>query len=632
MYSMKNILSLVLALCWLSACNSREDRSRKSKPSGAAIESVFDNTDHHTQSNAGEVAGRHLFLDINVDLEGQVISGAATWDIERLKEDADRFVLDTRDLDIDSVSLDGSTKAEFELAPADSILGAALIVPIKPGTRQVKIYYHTTNRATALQWLRPAQTFGKKQPFLYTQSESIHARSWLPVQDGPGIRYTYDARVQVPKDLMALMSAENPQVVAADGIYTFKMDKAIPAYLMALAVGDIAFQKIDERTGVYAEPSMLSKAYKEFEEVGEMVHVAEELYGPYRWGRYDILVLPSGFPIGGMENPKLTFCTPTILAGDRSLVNLIAHELAHNWSGNLVTNQTWNDFWLNEGFTIYFERRITEAMQGKDYADMLWEIGYQDLEATVADLGKESEDTHLRLNLKGRDPDEGLTDIPYEKGGHLLKLIEQTVGREKMDAFLTRYFNENAFKTMNTKDFVDYLNKNLLNEVTEWKASVNINEWLYAPGIPESCPRADKVRFNKVDTAVRHFLADGKLQVSQDQKWSTFEWMHFLRSMVNADISYEQMQHLDRAFALTRTQNSEKADLWYLLAIRSKYEPAYPAMEAFLNVTGREKFLQPLYKEMMRTREGEVMAKAIYNKARPNYHPLTQKVIDEIVR
>ncbi|OJV56101.1 MAG: aminopeptidase [Bacteroidetes bacterium 43-16] len=631
---MKKVVLFAFCMPLLFACNSRGGKSKKEKVTAPqpATESVFDNNDYHTLSNAGEVFGKHLALDIEVDFKQKQIRGTASWDIEKRKTEADKFILDTRDLKIDSVQYEDGSKAAFESGETDSILGTPLSISLKPETKKVKIFYRTTPKATALQWLDPAQTFGKKQPFLYTQSESIHARTWIPVQDGPGVRYTYTAKVKVPKGLMALMSAENPQALSEDGVYDFKMDMPVPAYLMALAVGDIKFQAIDQRTGVYAEPVMLAKAHKEFEEVGAMVHKAEELYGPYRWGRYDILVLPSGFPIGGMENPKLTFCTPTILAGDKSLVNLIAHELAHNWSGNLVTNQTWNDFWLNEGFTIYFERRIMESMAGKDYADMLWEIGYQDLEATVADLGEQSDDTHLRLNLRGRNPDEGLTDIPYEKGGHLLRLIEQTVGRNKMDAFLTKYFNENAFKTMNTRDFTEYLNKNLLNEVTEWKANVNINEWLYGPGIPKTCPRADKVRFNKVDTATAQFLKGDMSFAAKTGKWSTFEWMHFLRKLAKNNITLEQMKTLDHAFDLTKTQNSEKADLWYLLAIKTKYEPAYPAMEAFLNITGREKFLQPLYKEMMNSPEGTKMAKSIYRKARPNYHPLTQRVIDEIVK
>lgn len=623
----KGILA-ILCLVFLFSC--KEDKpNEKSKTD--ATEAAFDNKDYHTQSNADTVRATHLSLDIVVDFATKTIAGAALWTIDN-KNKAKKIIFDTYELQIDSV-LDGTgQKTEFSLGTSDSFLGAPLTVQLKDQTNQVKIFYRTTAKAKALQWLMPEQTFGKKQPFLYTQSQTIHARSWIPVQDGPGIRYTYDAKVTVPKGLLALMSAENPQKKSEDGVYTFKMDKPIPAYLMALAVGDIGFSAIGNMTGVYAEPAILSKAKSEFENVGEMVQTAESLYGPYRWGRYDILVLPSGFPIGGMENPKLTFSTPTILAGDKSLVNLIAHELAHSWSGNLVTNQTWNDFWLNEGFTVYFERRIMEEMKGKDYAAMLWEIGYQDLVATIGNLGEGSEDSHLRLNLKGRNPDEGLTDVPYEKGAHLLRLIEQTVGRDKMDTFLTKYFNENAFKTMNTKRFVSYLNEHLLDLDKDAKMQININQWLYNSGIPNNCPKTDVERFAKVNLEVEKFVNGAQASSLKTQSWSTFEWMHFLRQLNAQGISYDQMKDLDGAFALSKTQNSEKADLWYLLAIKNQYEVAYPAMTAFLNVTGREKFLTPLYKEMMKTPAGQEMAKRIYANARPNYHPLSQSIIDRIVK
>ncbi|HET9055173.1 MAG TPA: M1 family aminopeptidase/hydrolase, partial [Cyclobacteriaceae bacterium] len=358
----------------------------------------------------------------------------------------------------------------------------------------------------ALQWLTAQQTLGKTKPFLYTQSESIYARSWIPCPDGPGIRFTYNARVQVPIGMMALMSAENPQAMNDSGIYHFNMPMQIPAYLMALAVGDLHFKAIDERTGVYAEATMLDKAASELSDMGDMVHTAENLYGPYRWGRYDVLILPPGFPIGGMENPKLTFATPTIIAGDKSLVNLIAHELAHSWSGNLVTNATWNDFWLNEGFTVYFERRISEAMNDKSYADMLWELGYQDLEKAVEEIGKDSKDTWLKLDLTGRDPDDGLTDIAYEKGALLLKLIENHVGREKMDAFLKEYFSAHAFKTLTTEEFLKYLNQQLIKGDKELEKNLDLNAWVYGAGIPENAPRADMERFNQVNAEREKFL------------------------------------------------------------------------------------------------------------------------------
>ena len=623
---MRNIV-LVLLL-FFGACKSG---SKSDTAKANSSEAAFDNKDYHTQSNADSVKANHLSLDISVDFSTKTLTGIAFWQLDPSRK-TNTIIFDTYELLVDSVQNEKGQKLAYQVGKADSFLGAALSIELGKDSRGVKIFYRTTAQASALQWLAPEQTFGKKQPFLYTQSETIHARSWLPVQDGPGIRYTYDATVRVPQGLLALMSADNPQAKNAEGIYHFKMDKPVPAYLMALAVGDIAFSSIDERTGVYAEPVLLPKARKEFEDVGQMVKTAESLYGPYRWGRYDVLVLPSGFPIGGMENPKLTFCTPTIIAGDKSLVNLIAHELAHNWSGNLVTNETWNDFWLNEGFTVYFERRITEAMMGKDYTDMLWEIGYQDLVSTIKNMGEGSEDSHLRLNLKGRNPDDGLTDVPYEKGALLLRLIEQSVGREKMDTFLTKYFNDHAFKTMNTKDFVSYLNEQMLDANQEAKMKININEWLYNSGIPNNAPKAESQRFAAVNTVAESFIKGAPAQSLKTTNWSTFEWMHFLRQLYASGITHEQMSDLDAHFSLSKTQNSEKADLWYLLAIKHQYEPAYPAMRAFLYVTGREKFLTPLYREMMKTDAGKAMAKEIYLKARPNYHPLSQSIIDEIVR
>lgn len=380
-----------------------------------------------------------------MDFEQHRISGVATWTVEN-KARAAVLHLDTYELTIDSVTVNGK-KVPHSLDAPSAQLGSRLNIPVGADAGQVAIWYKTSNKATALQWLEPAQTLGEKYPYLYTQSESIYARTWIPCADGPGIRFTYNARVTVPQGLMALMSAENPQLRNDSGIYHFKMEQPVPAYLMALAAGDINFAAIDGRTGVYAEPAMLEKSQYELAEVGKMVTTAESLYGPYRWGRYDVLVLPPGFPLGGMENPRLTFSTPTIIAGDRSLVSLIAHELAHSWSGNLVTNATWEDFWLNEGFTVYFECRIMEAMMGADYADMLWELGYQDMEGTVNSIGKESKDTWLKLDLATRHPDDGLTDIAYEKGAHFLRLIEERTGRAKMDTFLRHYFDTHAFKT-----------------------------------------------------------------------------------------------------------------------------------------------------------------------------------------
>lgn len=616
---MKKLLSIVLAVGVFSSCNNTATKETKAVQDSTA-------KDLHTQSNADVVKIKHLHLDIAVNFDTKKIAGSATWDIEN-PEKQQQLVLDAYQLTVDSIMVDGKTTS-YVWGPSLPHIGSALKIPINPESKKVVIYYRTGDNPRALQWLEPQQTNGKKHPFLYTQSESIYARSWIPCPDGPGIRFTYSARVTVPKGLMALMSAENPQQVNDSGVYNFKMDMPVPAYLMALAVGDIEFRSIDDRTGVYAEPTMIDKARYEFEEVGKMVQTAEKLYGPYRWGRYDALVLPPGFPIGGMENPKLTFCTPTIIAGDRSLMNLIAHELAHNWSGNLVTNATWNDFWLNEGFTVYFERRLTEAMTDKSYGDMLWELGYQDLEKEVNDIGKDSKDTHLKLDLTGRDPDDGLTDIAYEKGAALLKLIEINVGREKMDAFLKKYFDEHAFKTITTEQFLTYLDENLIKGDTALANKINIKAWVYGSGIPANCPRVSPERFIKVDEARAAFLSGKSVKELQTTGWSTNEWLHFLRKMPKLNL--EQMKNLDDAYHFTTSGNSEIADLWYTMSIASDYKVAYPAMDNFLSRVGRRKFLEPLYEEMMATGKQQ-MAKDIYNKYRMNYHPLAQMTLDKTV-
>ncbi len=618
---MKKLLTLIALASIFASCNNNTTKETTQAVDSNAI-------DKHTQSNADKVKLKHLHLDIAVDFEARKIRGTATWDIENVSA-TDKLILDAYQLSVDSILVDGK-RTDYVWGPSLPHIGSALKIPIEKESGKVVIYYATGDNPRALQWLEPQQTNGKQHPFLYTQSESIYARSWIPCADGPGIRFTYSARVTVPKGLMALMSAENPQQKNDSGVYNFKMDVPVPAYLMALAVGDITFKPIDERTGVYAEPAMIDKARYEFEEVGKMVQMAEQLYGPYRWGRYDALVLPPGFPIGGMENPKLTFCTPTIIAGDRSLMNLIAHELAHNWSGNLVTNATWNDFWLNEGFTVYFERRLTESMTDKSYADMLWELGYQDLEKTVADLGKESKDTDLKLDLTGRDPDDGLTDIAYEKGAALLKLIEINVGREKMDAFLKKYFDEHAFKTITTEQFLTYLDANLIHGDKALADKIDIKAWVYGAGIPANCPRTNPERFVKVDEARAAFLQGKPAREMVTTGWSTNEWLHFLRKMPKP-LNTAQMQALDAAYNFTNSGNSEIADQWYVMAVAADYKPAYAAIDKFLSRVGRRKFLEPLYEEMMTTGKQQ-MAKDIYNKYRMNYHPLAQMTLDKLVK
>ena len=607
---MNKVLSILLIALLITSCGEKKDLR----------------VDKHSFSEPHNVLTTHLDLDVEVDFKNEVISGSAQYQIENLNGSKE-LILDANGLRIDRVESMGK-KCAFTLSKKDSILGQALHIPIDKKATEVTIYYASAPNAKALQWLNPKQTAGKNQPFLFTQSQAILARTWLPCQDSPGVRFSYTAKVKVPTDLMAVMSAENPTKKNYEGIYHFKMEQAVPAYLMALGVGNLEFQNLGDHTGIYAEPEMIEKAAYEFAETEKMLLIAEQMYGKYAWERYDMLLLPPSFPFGGMENPRLTFVTPTILAGDRSLTALIAHELAHSWSGNLVTNKTWDDFWLNEGFTVYFERRIMERMEDKDYADMLALLGKQDLEHEVASLGHTHKDTHLKLDLLNRDPDDGMTDIAYEKGYFLLRLIEETVGRKQFDAFLKKYFSENAFKVMDTKEFISYINSNLFNSEEKIIEKIRLEEWIYGAGIPDNCPTVNSLKFKEVDKAIQAFEKGYPLANINAESWSSHEWLHFLRQLPT-EISKTQLKKLDTAFRFTASGNSEILNAWFQITIPNGYREADKALENFLMTVGRRKFLQPLYKSLY-IKDAQ-RAKRIYKNARENYHSVSIQTLDAIV-
>ncbi|UYZ59935.1 M1 family metallopeptidase [Hymenobacter latericus] len=587
-------------------------------------------SDPHSCARPQEAVVRHLVLHLTVDFAAKRLLGKATWQVE-VQPGITELWLDTRDLAIEAVTLDNDTTlTAFELGEPDPVLGRPMRIHVHPTTRSVTVLYRTSPEAAALQWLTPEQTAGKQHPFLFTQSQAILARTWIPCQDSPGVRFTYEATVNGPKELLALMSAENPQQLSASGEYTFRMPQPIPSYLMALAVGNLQFQALSNRTGIYAEPATLPSATHEFADLEQMVGAAEELYGPYRWERYDLLVLPPSFPFGGMENPRLTFVTPTILAGDRSLTSLVAHELAHSWSGNLVTNATWNDFWLNEGFTVYFERRIMERLYGRDYADMLQVLGQTALHHTIEELGANSPDTHLHLQLAGRDPDEGLNEIAYEKGNYLLLTLESIVGREKLDAFITQYFSEHAFQSMDTAHFVAYLRRELLSQVPGAEAQLQLETWINAPGIPPMAPPVQSERFASVEAALQAWRHGAVPAALETHTWSTHEWVHFLHGLPE-HISPEQLADLDKAFGFTNSGNAEILTAWFPLAVGAHYAPANTALQDFLTRVGRRKFLVPLYKALLATPEGQERARQIYAQARGNYHSVSTSTLDTLV-
>lgn len=614
------ILAIILSIV------SCQNKSKKDKAITVMEKRV---SDPHSYSQPEEAVVTHLKLELEVDFEQKLIQGIAEIQFDK-RAGAQKLILDTKDLDIHDVSYAHGEKANFVLGGADQHLGSALEIALKDAENKVIITYSTGQGAEALQWLEPGQTADKTAPFLFTQSQAILARSWIPLQDSPGIRFTYTAKVQVPKGYLALMSAENPQHTSDDGVYHFKMDQPIPSYLMALAVGNIEFASIGERTGIYAEPSMIEKSKNEFSEMDEMLTIAEKLYGPYRWERYDLIVLPPSFPFGGMENPRITFATPTILAGDKSLTSLVAHELAHSWSGNLVTNATWNDFWLNEGFTVYFETRIMEALKGKDYADMLASLSLQGLleEVEGFEIKGNLNDTKLKLDLSGRNPDDGVTAIAYDKGYFFLKYLEQYVGREKFDAFLIDYFTEHAFKSNHTEAFLDFLDINLFQKNNIEPVS-DLNEWIYGVGLPETLPIVISSRFEKVDQSIAEWTKGN--DSFNTEEWSSHEWVYFIKNLPN-DISLSSLVQLDEKYHFTLSGNSEILGVWFTLCARYSYKPSFEAMEEFLIHTGRRKFLMPIYQELAKSEKGKAIALDVYKKARPNYHFVASSSLDKLLK
>ncbi len=582
--------------------------------------------DTHSCARPQEIAVRHLTLKLKLNFEKKIAEGSALLQLER-KPGFHELWVDTRQMDINSVVDEHGNKLKYELQDEKPWMGRPLKIVLNDNTQSVSIAYSTTPESAALQWLNPEQTEGKKHPFLFTQGQAILSRTWIPIQDSPGIRFTWDAEISVPQDLMAVMSGNNPQEKNTEGIYKFRMTQPVPAYLVALAVGDLSFERLSDRTGVYAEPSMLPRAASELEDMEKMLVAAEALYGTYQWGRYDVIVLPPSFPFGGMENPRLTFATPTIIAGDRSLTSLIAHELAHSWSGNLVTNVTWNDFWLNEGFTVYFERRIMESLYGKDYSDMLSVLGYQDLQETLKELGPESEDTKLKLSLEGRDADDGMNDIAYEKGCLFLTSIEKKVGRTAFDAFVKSYFKEFAFSSISTEDFVKYLNRRL---TLPEGIDLQVNEWIYKPGIPAGVEAAVSMRFKQVDAVLMSWTS-GEIPAAGlvVNGWTTHEWLQFIRHLPSS-LTESQMKELDATFGFTKSGNSEIQFAWFIAVIPNQYMAADASLEAFLRRVGRRKFVLPLYTSMLNEDRLSSKARAIYKEARTGYHAVTMQSLDEL--
>jgi aminopeptidase N len=627
------------AVLLLTACERADEAPTANNsleaeaPKVAPILTTPDAVDVHSFAKPQEARVTHVALDLNVDFDTKRVGGTATLDIER-RPDAQEIVLDDKGLEIQSITDGGKQPLQYKVGPADENLGAPLAVTLKPDTKRLVIAYKSAANSDALQWLSPEQTAGKKQPYLFSQGEAINNRSWIPTQDSPGVRQTWEATIHVPAPLTAVMSAPRgaePLTQGGETVFSFKMDKPVAPYLIAIAVGDLKFRSLGPRTGVWTEPAMLDAAAHELEDTEKMVAAAEKLFGPYRWGRYDMLVLPPSFPIGGMENPTLTFLTPTFIAGDKSLVSLVAHELAHSWSGNLATNATWADFWLNEGTTTYAERRIVEAIYGPKVAAQQVSLGVDALNKAVAENGGPTgADTRLHIDLKGRHPDDGLTDIAYEKGAAFLRTVESIVGRDRFDPYMRGWFERHAFQPVTSAMFLADMREHLVRGDKALEQKLQLDRWVYDPGIPSNLVKPDPKAFAEVDRAVQRFGSDGTLDTAAWGKWTTDERLRFLNKLPRK-LPKARLDTLEAALGLNGIRNNEVRFAWLDLAVANRYDPAVPSLEQFLTSLGRGKFVKPLFAALAEDKQwGRPVAVRIYRKARPLYHPMTGKSVDKL--
>ena len=623
----KRLFPIIIAFT-LFSCNQKKETTEDIKEKGNQLAIEINN---HSYGNVDKISTNHLHLELNVDFDNKTLKGVARHNMDN--KGVEKAVFDIKKLNIEKVTLgnpENEKETTFSIGKYDSLLGSPLIVDISKEDENINIYYSTAKDADALDWLDAELTGSKKHPYLYTQGQAILTRSWIPVQDTPGNRFTYSADLKVPSELLALMSATNPTEKNETGEYHFEMKQPIPSYLLALTVGELEYRRLSDNSGVYAEPHLIEVAKEEFKDIPKMIDAAEALYGKYLWDVYDVIVLPYSFPFGGMENPRLTFLTPTLIAGDGSLVSTIAHELAHSWSGNLVTNASWEDFWLNEGFTVYFENRIMEEVYGKEVANMLAIIEFQELENTIQELNTQDRerDTHLKLNLDDRDPDDGMTDVAYVKGAFFLKTLEEKVGREDFDKFINGYFNAHKFETLTTEDFVKYLKTNLL---TPLNVDFNTDEWIYGAGIPENTIRIESKRFEIVQELAKG-ITEGKALPKNLKRGDkiTQEWLAFIRAF-NGGLSKEVMTAIDQQLNFKNSGNSEIMSEWYVLGIKNDYTEIRPEIKAFLKKVGRRKYLEPLYITLAGTKETLEWAKDVYKEARPYYHAVSFNTIDKIL-
>ncbi|KAK3812791.1 MAG: peptidase family M1-domain-containing protein [Linnemannia gamsii] len=600
--------------------------------------------DPNSQSNLDEVKTSHIHLNLAVDFVAKTLAGSAELDIEAIANNVSKLILDTSFIAIHSVSLDG-TPLKYTLADRHEKYGSALTIelgkPLAKGDKaKVVIAYATTEECTACQWLDPSQTIGKKHPYLFTQCQAIHARSMVPCQDSPSVKLTYSANINAP--LRAVMSAvATGEEKQANGTTTYKFHQKtrMPSYLIALAVGNLEGREIGPRSTVWTEPEVIEAAAWEFVDTESFIRTGEELLTPYDWGRYDLLVLPASFPYGGMENPCLTFVTPSLLAGDRSLVDVVAHEIAHSWMGNLVTTENWEHFWLNEGFTVFVERKILGRMQGKEHAEFSAIIGHKAMVESVEIYGKDHPFTALRPCLRGEDPDDAFSSIPYEKGFNLLYYLEKHLGgAEVFEPYVRAHVQEFAGRSINTDDWkaflYSFMEKTFGQEKVDLLNKVDWEAWLAGTGMPPVENKFDDTLARECNCLCKKWDHSRTVEKPTEfsakdiEDFSSTQKVVFLERVSELDsLPHSHLELMDQVYGLTQVRNAEIKFRWHMICLKADYEKMYPEVAEFASTMGRMKFCRSLLRALYLAKNGAELARDTFKKHRSFYHPIAAAMI-----
>lgn len=597
--------------------------------------------DPSTFSNYYEFKVNETVLNFDIDFSKKKVSGDVTFDLISKNSDLKEIWLDTSYLIIHSITInDQPTKST--LNERTEPLGSRLNITLPSSTSNItlRILFETTSKCTALQFLEKEATDGKSAPYLFSQCQAIHARSLFPCFDTPSIKSPYKMSVKSPYP--SLMSGREVSSETTD-IYKFNQPIPIPSYLISLASGDITLKPIGPRSSVFCESINVDKCKYEFEnDMENFIVTAESLVFSYEWDKYNALVLPLSFPYGGMENPNITFVTPTLISGDRENVDVLAHELSHSWSGNLVTNCSWEHFWINEGWTVYLERRIQGQLHGQKVRDFSGIIGWIDLENSITSMGKSADkfSTLVQNLANGVDPDDSFSSVPYEKGYNLLYHIENTVGIEQFNKFIPYYFNNFKYKSLDTYQFLDCL-YDFFKSQKHQLDTIDWETWLFKPGMPPQKPNFDTSLvnecYNLADKWFNAIINNESLDQFEANDISNFSanqsvvFLDTLSSFNKAD-DFHWSNHKnalkelsDKYSTYSNSKNCEVIFRWFILQVGGHNPNFYDQLGDWLGTVGRMKFVRPGY--LILNDVDHDKAVSYFEKFELSYHPICKSLV-----